>query len=179
MKRKIDVWEYAKYFLAPLTGSGILLTGKAGGKVNPMTIGWGTLGVEWGVPIFTAFVRSSRFTHDVLEENPQFTVNAPWGEYDRKILGLCGTKSGRDTDKVALCGLTLVEPEVITVPAIRELPLTLECRIIYKQHQDPGAITPENLEKYYPQDVPGDAPGRNRDFHTAYYGEIVAAYLVE
>ena len=179
MKRRIDVWEYARHFLAPLTDGGILLTGRAGGRANPMTIGWGTLGVEWGVPIFTAFVRTGRFTHGLLEENPEFTVSAPWGEHDRRILGICGTRSGRDVDKAALCGFTLAEPEVISVPAIRELPLTLECRVIYRQRQDPGAITPANLEKYYPRDVPGDAPGRNRDLHTAYYGEIVAAYLLE
>lgn len=174
MKRKIDIWEHAGDFLAPLMGSGILLTGKADGKVNPMTIGWGTLGVDWGVPIFTVFVRESRFTHQVLEKNPEFTINAPYGEYDKKILGICGSKSGRDTDKVALCGLTLEEPEIITVPAIRELPLTLECRIIYKQDQALEAIPPKYREKYYPEGPDGKA-----DIHTAYYGEILAAYLVE
>ena len=28
---------------------------------NPMTIGWGPLGVLWGKPIYTVFVSSSRF----------------------------------------------------------------------------------------------------------------------
>ncbi len=176
MKQKIDLWEQAGKFLAPLDG-GILLTAKAGGRVNPMTIAWGTLGIEWGVPVFIAFVRTGRFTHGLLEQNPEFTVSAPWGEFDKSILTLCGTKSGRDMDKVAACGLTLVEPEVISVPAIRELPLTLECRVIYRQLQDPGAITPENLERFYPQGVGSEAPGRNRDYHTAFYGQVVAAYL--
>ena len=57
----------------------------------------------------------------------------------------------------------------MSVPAIKELPLTLECRVIYKQEQVKDAIAPENLEHYY-------ADG---DFHTAYYGQITAAYIVE
>lgn len=67
----------------------------------------------------------------------------------------------------------------ISVPAIRELPLTLECRIIYKQSQDAKEITPENNQRFYPQNVDGSFHGANKDYHTAYYGEIVAAYIIE
>ena len=179
MKRKIDLWEHAGKFLAPM-GEGLLLTAKAEGKVNPMTIGRGTLGIQWGVPVFIAFVRTGRFTHSLLEKNPEFTVSAPWAAGAvKKILGFCGTRSGREVDKVAACGLTLEEPEVISVPAIRELPLTLECRVIYRQQQDLGAIAPENLEKFYPQEVDSSFHGRNRDLHTAFYGQVLASYLVE
>ena len=178
MKRKIDLWEHAGKFLAPM-GEGLLLTAKAEGKVNPMTIGWGTLGIQWGVPVFIAFVRTGRFTHSLLEKNPEFTVSAPYGQSAKEILALCGTKSGRDTDKVAEAGLTAEPPEVITVPGFRELPLTLECRVIYRQPQDPGAIEPGRLRRYYPQEVESSFHGANRDFPIAYYGEIVASYIIE
>lgn len=178
MKHKIDPWSCARDILEALPG-GILLTAQAGGRVNPMTIGWGTMGIEWATPIFTVFVRENRYTRQLLEQNPEFTISAPYGEFDRSILTLCGTKSGRDTDKVRAAGLTLEPPEVIAVPAIRELPLTLECRVIYKQTQDPREITPDRLRRFYPQEVESGFSGANRDFHTAYYGEIVAAYLVE
>lgn len=55
-------------------------------------------------------------------------MNVPYGAFDPKILGVCGSKSGRDMDKAKELGLTLVDPEVISVPAVKELPLTLECR---------------------------------------------------
>ena len=100
MKRNIDLWEYAGTILEQ-TGKGVLLTTKAGGKVNTMTIGWGTLGIEWGKPIFTAFVRKSRHTYKMLEENGEFTINVPMGQVDKNILAVCGTKSGRDMDKIA------------------------------------------------------------------------------
>lgn len=178
MKKKIQVWEHAEEILSALQ-KGVLLTTKSGEQVNTMTISWGMLGIEWAKPVFTVFVRENRFTRSLLEENGEFTISIPYGAFDRKILGICGTKSGRDTDKIKEAGLTLTEGEVISVPAIRELPLTLECKVIYKQKQNPAAITAENNRTFYPQDVDSSFHSANRDYHTAYYGEIVAAYLIE
>lgn len=178
MKKEIEVFDYAKEIMKAVS-SGVLLTTKADGRVNSMTISWGTLGIEWAKPIFTAFVRESRFTKEQLDKNPEFTVNIPLGDFDKNILGICGTKSGRDMDKIKELGLTLEDADQIFVPAIKELPLTLECRVIYRQKQDGNAITEENKQKFYPQEVSGSFHGENRDYHTAYYGEIVSAYIVE
>jgi flavin reductase (DIM6/NTAB) family NADH-FMN oxidoreductase RutF len=168
MKRKIDAFTYANEILQAV-GKGVLMTTKADGQVDTMTIGWGTMGIQWGKPIFIAYVRESRHTKTLVDKNPEFTINVPLGRCDKNILGFCGTKSGRDVDKIEALGLTLEEGETVSVPAIRELPLTLECKVIYKQEQVKEAIAPENLERYY-----GDG-----DFHTAYYGQITDAYILE
>lgn len=173
MKQTIKLWDYAGQILEG-TGKGALLTTKAGDKVNAMTIGWGTLGIEWGKPVFIAFVRESRYTKALLDQNPEFTVNIPYGSYDKSILSLCGTRSGRDIDKISTLGLTLEDPEKISVPGIRQLPLTLECKVVYKQDQDPAAMNPE-IDSHYPKTP--EFP--NGDYHTAYYGEVVAAYVIE
>lgn len=173
MKKAIKVWDYAGAILEGI-GKGALLTVKADGKVNTMTVGWGTLGIEWGKPICTVFVRESRFTKTLLDKNPEFTLNIPMGEDCREILKLCGTKSGRELDKIEALGLTLEEPEAVSVPGIRELPLTLECKVIYKQDQDPAAMNEDALS-HYPK-TPEFPEG---DFHTAYYGQIVKAYIIE
>lgn len=178
MKKNLEVFDYVNDIIKGVK-NGVLLTTKAGDKVNSMTISWGTLGIEWGKPIFTVFVRESRFTKGQLDKNPEFTINIPYGEFDKKILGFCGSKSGQTVDKIQELGLTLIEPDKISVPAIKELPLTLECRVIYKQKQDLNNIQEEDRDKFYPQDVDGSFHGANRDIHTAYYGEIVAAYIVE
>lgn len=177
MKEFIDAFDHAGTICREMK-KGILLTTKLDGKVNTMTIGWGKIGIEWGKPIFIAYVRESRYTKSVLENGGEFTVNIPLGEVDKKILGYCGTKSGRDTDKIADLGLTLEEPESIVVPGIKEFPLTLECKVIYKQKQDLSAIPEDILNRYYPQDVDGFHPGSNRDHHIAYYGEIVNSYII-
>ena len=173
MKKIIDPFDYAGEFPKHM-GRGILLTTKGEAGVNSMTIGWGTIGIEWGRPVFVAYVRESRYTKELLDKNPEFTINVPLDGSCKEILGVCGTKSGRDMDKFAQLGLETEEPEVISVPGIRQLPLTLECKVIYKQDQEPGSIAPENIEKYY---TPGTVNGD--DFHTAYYGQVVAAYIIE
>lgn len=174
MKKYINLWEYAGEILEQV-GTAALVTTKADGEVNTMTIGWGTLGIQWGKPIFIAFVRGCRHTKGMLDKNPEFTVNIPLGEIDPKILTFCGTKSGRDTDKFAALGLHMEDPEVISVPGIRELPLTLECRVVYTQQQVPEAFLSEKFRKIYP----ADSQNIHDDFHTAFYGEIVSAYIIE
>lgn len=178
MKKEIQVLDYANDIMKAVQ-SGVLLTAKAEEKVNSMTISWGTLGIEWGKLIFTVFVRENRFTKQQLDKNPEFTINVPFGDFDKKILGVCGTKSGHTVDKAKELNLTLEEPAVISVPAIKELPLTLECKIVYKQKQEAKEITEENNKRFYPQDVDSTFHGANRDYHTAYYGEIVSAYIIE
>lgn len=173
MKQEINVWEYAPQIMEQLP-KGVLLTVKAENQVNTMAIGWGTIGIQWGKPIFIAYVRESRYTKYLLDKNPEFTVNIPIGEYDKSIVGVCGTKSGRDTDKIKELNLTLEEPLTVSVPAIRQLPLTLECKVIYQQEQDPKAIDQEIDTRFYAKGTPHEG-----DYHTAYYGEITAAYIVK
>ena len=168
MKKLIDAFDYAGDICKAMK-KGILLTTKVNDEVNTMTIGWGTMGIEWGRPVFIAYVRESRYTHEMIEKSGEFTVNIPVGSVDKKILSVCGTKSGRDMDKIKELGLTLVEPENISVPGIKELPLTLECKVLYRMEQTLDTIPGDIIEKYYP----------NGDFHYAYYGQIVGAYIAE
>ena len=178
MKRQIEVMDYAKEIIQSLR-KGVLVTTKDGDKVNSMTLGWGSLGIDWSKPVFTAYIRKSRFTKELLEKNPEFTVNIPYGEYDPKILSVCGTKSGRDVDKIKELGLTLVEPEMISVPAIRELPLTLECRVVCTEKQDIETMTDEIREQHYPSGQSTNFGGSSENYHIVFYGEIVSAYIIE
>ena len=170
MKKTVHVFDYAEHICKALP-AGVLLTAKQGDKVNTMTIGWGTVGVEWGKPLFVAFVRPSRYTHGMIEATGEFTVNIPMGD-TKRILGFCGSKSGRDVDKIKELGLTLEEPSDISVPGIKELPLTLECKVLYKQDQVMSQLRDDLLDRYYDRNDLGD-------YHTAYYAEIVNAYIIE
>lgn len=168
-KKKIDIRDYAGQIIEAMR-SGVLLTTKVGDKVNSMTIGWGTLGIIWERPVFVAYVRRQRYTREMLDKCREFTINVPVGEYRRKILGICGSKSGRDMDKIKAAGLTLVEPEVINTPGIKELPMTLECRVLYSQEQESDQFNDEITRQFYTMET-GD--------HFCYYGEIVSAYIIE
>lgn len=174
MKKQVDAFDYAGLICKAMK-KGVLLTTKAGDTVNTMTIGWGKIGIEWNRPVFIAYVRETRYTKQLLEAAGEFTVNIPVEDADSRILGYCGTKSGRDTDKIADLSLTLVDSDNVQVPGIRELPLTLECKVIYKQKQDLAQLPESITDRFYPV-VNEDG---FRDYHIAYYGEIVNAYLIE
>ena len=178
MKREVNPFDYAGDICKALPG-GILLTTKRGDEVNTMTIGWGHIGIEWKHPIFIAYVRESRYTKQLLEETDEFTVNVPVGEFNKRILSICGRASGRNVNKIKELNLTLEEPVAVSVPGIKELPLTLECKVIYKQKQDLNAIPQEILDRFYPEEDDTLHPGSARDYHIAYYGKIVNAYIIE
>ena len=162
------------------TRPGILLTTKVADKVNTMVIGWGHLGTIWNRRVFVAYVRSSRFTFELLAKNPEFCVSVPREEHlTPGILRVAGHESGRNEDKIAKLGLTLVEPEVVSVPAIAEVPLTLECRLLYRQEMELDRVPADIREKDYPEGVDLTDSTRDGSVHTAFYGEVVSSYVVE
>lgn len=66
------------------------------------------------------------------------------GDLDRRVVGICGSKRG---DEVALASLSLVDSDAVSVPGIAELPLTLECRVVYRQRKELSLYPPEILEE--------------------------------
>ena len=145
--------------------SGAFLTVKSGDKVNTMTIGWATIGFIWRKEVFMVAVRDSRYTFQLLEETDNFTVTIPTDNRYKDEVMFCGTKSGRDHDKFKDCGLGQkqamhVESPVVDIPGVH-----YECRIVYKSTMD-STLLDNELEKLYPQ----------KDYHTLYFGEILACY---
>ena len=173
MKKEVNAWDYAGIIMKQME-KGILLTTAAEGKVNTMTIGWGHMGIIWGKPTFCAYVRESRYTKGLLDKSGEFTVNIPLAAADKNIIGVCGTKSGRDMDKFQELGLETEPGMTVSAPGIRQLPLTLECKVLYQQDQDPKAIDENCLKRYYAENTQNDG-----DYHTLYIGEITAAYIIE
>ena len=177
MKKEINLFDYAADIYKALP-RGILLLSEAEDCVNAMTIGWATFGVEWGVPIFAVYVREGRFTRELLDRTGEFTVCAPYGEGDSKkiakALAICGSKSGRDVDKIAQAGLTVVDADIVRPPALKEFPLTVECRVVYQQIQPVKEIS-SKFKNFYPADKLDEYGGE----HIAYYGEILKSYIIK
>ena len=137
-----------------------LLTAGDSTNFNTMTISWGGLGTIWGKPVATVYVRTSRYTHDYMDSNEFFTVSFYPEEY-KQLLGVLGSKSGRDMDKMSGSGLTPVSAgESVT---FKEAEITLVCRKIFKQQLDVANMPAEVAKTMYE----GQAP------HDMYIGEIV------
>ena len=168
-KEKINVFDYAREITSVLK-PGILLNSN-GDKFNSMVIGWGHLGIIWGMETFTVYVRQSRYTKAQLDKTKEFTLSVPLdNNFDKEIIRVCGTLSGNDINKADY--VTLVDPETNHTPGIKEYPLTLECEIIYQQDQVLEKMPEAVLERY---DGKEDDIG---NFHTLYIGKIVDAYII-
>ena len=168
MKEKINVFDYAE-LIDKAIHPGVLLNTN-GDKFNSMVIGWGHLGVIWGINTFVVYVRQSRYTKAQIDKTMEFTISVPMGETKcPKIFEVCGTMSGRDVDKADY--VTLEEPATNHTPGIKEYPLTIECGVIYNQDQNLDAIAPEVRNRHYGSDL--------TDFHTCYIGRIVDAYIIK
>jgi len=87
---------------------GFLVSGEADSP-NLMTIGWGSIGIMWGKPIITVPVRFSRYSHDLMDKQSEFTVCFPKPGELKKEIAFCGSKSGREYNKAEETGLTIVE----------------------------------------------------------------------
>ncbi|MFZ5353408.1 MAG: flavin reductase family protein [Bacillota bacterium] len=166
MYKEVKFSDLSKELLEQLQ-KGAFLTVKSASKVNTMTIAWGSIGFMWNKPIFMTMVRYSRFTYELIENSQDFTISLPLKGQLRKELGICGTKSGRELDKIDSCKLKLREGVSSATPILDDCDLHLECRIVYKQAMDELAVSPEIREACYPKG----------DYHILYYGEIVKAYI--
>lgn len=142
----------------------MLVTAGTEEKCNTMTASWGGLGVLWGAPAATCYIRPQRYTKEFLDREEYFTLTFFNEEY-RKALALCGSKSGRDVDKIKECGFT-VRTADCGAPYFEQARLVLVCRKRFVQEMDPNRIPQDVKEKWYP----------DQDYHTMYIGEIVEAY---
>lgn len=132
---------------------------------NTMTASWGTMGILWGKPVVTCYIRPTRHTYEFIERSDIFTLSF-LKDNNRKILNYCGSKSGRDTDKISDTGL---KPLILNNNGIsfEQARLIIECRKIYIDDLNPELIIPDDIDsKIY----------QNKDYHRIYYGEIVGVY---
>ena len=130
---------------------------------NCMTVAWGAFGVMWARPMAMIVVRPTRYTHGFMERLDAFTLSA-FPEALRPALSYCGSNSGRDGDKAKASGITPVPARVVAAPAFAEAELVVECRKIYADRLKPGHFLVDWIEASYP----------NKDYHTMYFGEVVA-----
>lgn len=138
----------------------MLVTAKKGDKVNTMTAAWGGLGVMWGKNVAFIVIRPGRYTKEFVDAADTFSLTFFQGDY-KKELGYLGKVSGRDENKIAKSGMTVVYEQ--DTPYFKEGKLVLMCRKLYNQPITPECFIDKSCdEKWYP----------NKDYHILYIAEI-------
>ena len=164
-KSKISFNQHYDAVMHALTTHGLLLGSyDAAGKANVMTIGWASLGHLWGMGVWTVLVRPSRYTFRCIEHSASFSINVP-PESLAGACAICGSKSGRDADKIAEAHLTIERGSTVLAPVIAECPIVYECQVVHSAEILPAKLAHEILAGAY---VDGD-------FHRIYFGKILAA----
>jgi len=161
----IDPYELFSSVSRVLSGPGLLLVsvGKSG-KPNSITIGWRFVGEVWDMATFTAIVRTARYTHELIGQSMDFTVNVPKRGMD-EALSICGTLSGRNVDKIGKARLTPSPARSTRSPIIRECVAHIECSVVCRLDMGDEGMT-DVIRPFY-----GEA---NR--HSFFIGEILHSY---
>ena len=164
--RDISVFDLPDNFFTRIGKDWMLVTPGGAGRCNTMTASWGQVGSLWEKMVVTAYVRPQRYTHDFIEREERFSLCFFPPDSYREELTLLGTKSGRDGDKIAEAGLTVVDLD--GVAAFEEANLVLICRTLYRQDMLSACF----LDKAV--DETNYAAG---DYHTMYIAEIEKVYV--
>lgn len=162
--KEIKVNELSDNLFECISKEWMLVTAGTKEKFNTMTANWGGTGYLWNKLVAFVFIRPERYTFEFVEQSDFLTLSF-LGEEHKDIHKICGSKSGRDMDKVKATGLVpLFTPSgSITFEQSR---LTFECKKLYADLIKPEDFIDKSIiDKWY-----GGAHG---GFHKMYVVEIV------
>ncbi len=141
-----------------------LVTSGSRESFNTMTVSWGGAGIMWNKPVVFTFIRPQRYTYEFTEKNSLFTMSF-FDESYRSALAFCGSKSGRDVDKVKETGLTAAFTRE-GAPYFEEAKLVLVCKKLYAQDLTGDSIVEPFVNESY----------SGNDYHRMYVAEIVKVF---
>ena len=148
----------------------MLITGGTPEKFNMMTASWGGIGYRWNKPVAFIFVRPERYTYHLLENNEHLTLSFLGHDEDmRAAYSFCGSKSGRDFDKVKETGLTPFTTEHGAV-AFQQARLVIEGRKLFRSEFKPEQFLDKAVLECWYDDQPGGS------LHVMYVVEIENVY---
>ena len=160
MLQKIDLSAIKTDPFDSIGNQWMLVTAGNNEGCNMLTASWGGLGIIWNMPAATCYIRPQRYTREFLDREEYFSL-CFLGEDKRDVLQMCGSVSGRDCDKIARSGLTVMHDKA--APYFAEAKTVLICRKLYRQQMQPECFIDSTTERsHYPA----------KDYHFMYIGEI-------
>lgn len=166
MKKEINIRELKDNFVKMISNDWALLSAGTKENFNTMTVSWGGIGELWGKDVCFVFVRPQRYTFEFMEQNDFFSLSFFGGEY-KKELGICGSKSGRDIDKIAETGFSPIDLQ--NAVGYEQAKVNIVLKKLAYQDMKPDGFIDESIMNNY----------ANNDFHRVYVGEIVKVVVEE
>lgn len=143
----------------------LLVSSNSDSRPNVMTCHVWSAGNLLG-PKLIVFVQPSNYTHDLLMQNGEFSLNVPRPGME-EVIQYCGTVSGRDENKFETVGLTPISSRHILPPIIKECGVHFEC--------SPWQWM-ESLAKNMSEPLLAAYRQYGGTYHSAFIGSIEAVY---
>jgi flavin reductase (DIM6/NTAB) family NADH-FMN oxidoreductase RutF len=146
-----------------------VITAGVAPKHKSMAASWGGFGVLFNKPTTWCFLRANRFTLEKIRETKTFTFSYFSSEHKDDVL-FFGSKTGRDTDKMAESKLTpIATPDGFT--AYAEARLVVECRLV-----EITTVKPDDFESAGGREFVKDGYADAGDYHKLVFGEIAKVW---
>lgn len=165
MFEKIDIKNFSFKPFELIGTEWMLITAGNMQNHNTMTASWGGVGIMWNNPVITTYIRPQRYTKEFIDKEKYFTVSFYDNQF-KPALQLCGTKSGREINKIKEAGLT---PKAFDKSiAFEQAKLVIVCEKQYVQQIEPkNFLDSKIIDSAYP----------NEDFHFMYISKIIETYI--
>ena len=165
--KKLEVKDLKENFFEAIGKEWMLVTAGTKEKFNTMTASWGGIGWLWNKPVAFVFIRPERYTYEFVEKNDYLTLSF-LGEENKKIHAICGSKSGREVDKIKETGLKPMITDKGNV-LFEQGRLSLECRKLYTDVlRKENFLDPSVYEQWYTT---------HGGLHHVYVAEITSACI--
>jgi flavin reductase (DIM6/NTAB) family NADH-FMN oxidoreductase RutF len=98
------------------------------GRPNAMGVAWAT---RTSIEPFLVLISIDhrRYSHEGIQMHEEFVLNYP-SEDQADAAWICGTRSGRDGDKIKLAGIKLMDSKAVKVPTIEGVTVAFECKVV-------------------------------------------------
>ena len=164
MFKEISAKEINDNLIKAISEEWMLVAAGSSEKYNMMTASWGFAGEMWGNDCMAAVIRPQRYTLEFINNSDYFTLSF-YGD-NKDIHKICGSRSGRDTDKTALTGLTPVFSD--NTVYFEQARMVVVCKKQYVQQMEADCFTDKEPLRWY-----------NRDFHYMIIGKIEKVLVKE
>jgi len=97
------------------------------GKPNPITISW-IMTTSANPPMIAFAVARNRYSLESIQLSKEFVVSLPSAEQEKEAVEF-GTKSGRESDKIADCGSAVEPAKTIDCVLLSDAVANFECKL--------------------------------------------------
>jgi flavin reductase (DIM6/NTAB) family NADH-FMN oxidoreductase RutF len=106
----------------------VLVSCAYGDKENIITAAW-CFPLSMDPLLFGISLSKKRFSYSIIEKSMEFVINIP-GEELAEAVEICGTTSGRNSDKWHTAKLTRDGSMAVKAPSVLECLASIECKVI-------------------------------------------------